>query len=68
MLILTRKRDESIVISKEIVVTVLRIHGKQVQLGIAAPAHVRVYREELYERLNAGNQSPQAEPTAAEVI
>jgi len=53
MLILTRKSDESIVISDEIVITVLHVHGKQVQLGIAAPRHVPVYREELYKRIRA---------------
>jgi carbon storage regulator len=47
MLVLSRKRQESIRISDEIVVTVLAVHGNKVQLGIEAPAEVPVHRGEV---------------------
>jgi carbon storage regulator len=47
MLVLTRKPDESIVIGDTVVVTILRISGSRVALGIEAPSGVRVFRKEL---------------------
>lgn len=47
MLVLTRKLDESIRIGDEIRITVLRVKGNTVRIGIEAPKHVRVIREEL---------------------
>jgi len=50
MLILTRREGESIVIGKDIVVTVLSVRGTQVRIGVAAPANVVVDREEVAQR------------------
>jgi carbon storage regulator len=47
MLVLSRKVNERIVIDGTIVVTVVKIDRNQVRLGIEAPAHVRVFREEI---------------------
>ena len=47
MLVLSRKKNESIVIDGEIVVTILEIRGNQIRLGIEAPQEVAVWREEL---------------------
>jgi carbon storage regulator len=47
MLVLSRKLNEKIVIDGEIVVTVVKIDRNQVRIGIEAPGHVPVYREEL---------------------
>lgn len=47
MLVLTRKTQERIVISDDIVVTVVRINGNQVRIGIEAPPHISVRRAEL---------------------
>jgi carbon storage regulator len=47
MLVLTRKLSERIVISDSIVITVVRINGSSVKIGIEAPPHVTVLREEL---------------------
>jgi len=47
MLVLTRKQNEKIQIGGEITVTVLRMKGKTVRIGIKAPAHVNVLRGEL---------------------
>ena len=49
MLVLTRKREESIRIGKDIVIKVTQIHQGKVKLGIEAPAHVRILRAELAE-------------------
>lgn len=50
MLILTRKFDERIMIGDQIVITVLRIHGDEVRLGISAPRSIPVNREEVLTR------------------
>ena len=50
MLVLTRRRDESIVIDGHIVVRVLKVSGGQVRLGIEAPRDVSVVRTEVLER------------------
>lgn len=48
MLVLTRKPNQRINIGDDIVVTVLEVRGDQVRLGIDAPRHVAVQREEIY--------------------
>ncbi len=47
MLVLSRKLNEKIVINGEITVTIVKIDRNQVRIGIEAPGHVPVYREEL---------------------
>ena len=53
MLILTRRIGESIVIGDDVSVTVLRIKGNQVRLGIEAPRTVSVQRDELIQQPHA---------------
>ena len=53
MLLLTRSSDESIIIDGGIKITVLEISGNQVKIGIDAPKEVKVYREEIVERMQA---------------
>ncbi|MFB3926708.1 MAG: carbon storage regulator CsrA [Syntrophales bacterium] len=48
MLILTRKLGESIKIGDDIKITFLEIKGKQIRIGIEAPSHITVHREEIY--------------------
>jgi len=55
LLILTRKSGEGLFIGDEIRVTVLEIRGKQIRLGIEAPQHVVVLREEIYRRVQEQN-------------
>jgi len=47
MLVLSRKVNEKIVIDGDIVVTVVKIEGGQVRLGIEAPGHIKVFRQEI---------------------
>lgn len=51
MLVLARMTDERIVIGDDIVITVVRIANDRVRLGIDAPAHVSVHREEVYNAI-----------------
>ena len=51
MLILTRRLQESLIVGDNIKVTVLSIKGNQVRLGIDAPKHIEVHREEIYNRI-----------------
>ncbi len=51
MLILTRQVGETIIIDKNIRVTVLAAKGNQLRLGIDAPADVEIHREEIFERI-----------------
>lgn len=55
MLILSRKLNESIVIDGRITVTVMRVDGEVVKLGIAAPKNVPVHRQEIYEEIQKSN-------------
>ena len=57
MLVLSRKANERLMIGEEIVVTIVRISGGQVRLGIEAPADVSIRREELACRpLDSGRE------------
>ncbi len=51
MLVLSRKRNEQIVIADNIVITVVDIRGDKVRLGIEAPKSVPVHRKEVYEAI-----------------
>jgi carbon storage regulator len=56
MLILSRKPGESIVIDGRIVVTVMRLEGEVVKLGIQAPVELPVHRQEVYEEIQRNNR------------
>ena len=60
MLILARRVDESIVIGDEIRVSVVDIRGDQVKLGIDAPRSVKVYRQEVFDAIQAENRAAAA--------
>ncbi len=55
MLVFTRKKGESLVIGNEIEVTILNIGSGSVKIGIAAPRHISVHRQEVYEAIQKEN-------------
>lgn len=56
MLALTRKKEEAIMIDGGIEIRVLDIQGDKVKLGISAPKHVGIHREEIYVQIKAANE------------
>ena len=63
MLVLSRQKDESIVIGDDIEITVVDIRGDKVRLGIAAPSEIPVHRKEVYEAIQRENmQAAQIKP------
>jgi carbon storage regulator len=65
MLVLSRKKNESIVINNDITVTVVEIRGDKVRLGIVAPKEVPVHRQEVYDAIH-GKEA--GEPASAPVV
>lgn len=57
MLVLSRKRDEQIVIDGDIVITIVDVRGDKVRIGIQAPPHVPVHRAEVYQALKAAEEA-----------
>ncbi len=55
MLVLSRQRDESIIIGDNIVITVVDIRGDKVRLGIQAPTEIPVHRQEVYDAIQREN-------------
>ncbi len=51
MLVLSRKQDEKIIIGDSITLMVISIQGDKVRLGIEAPKHVSIHREEVYQAI-----------------
>lgn len=56
MLVLSRLRDETIMIGDDIEITVVDIRGDKVRLGITAPTRIAVHRKEVYDAIRAENQ------------
>ncbi|NIQ03994.1 MAG: carbon storage regulator CsrA [Nitrospinaceae bacterium] len=57
MLVLTRKIGESLNINENIKITVIEIKGKTVRLGIEAPGDTKIYREEIFLKIQEANRS-----------
>ena len=60
MLVLSRQRDESIIIGDDIEITVVDIRGEKVRLGINVPHHVPVHRKEVYEAIRREKEAAAA--------
>ena len=56
MLVLSRQRDETIMIGDDIELTVVDIRGDKVRLGINAPTHIAVHRKEIYDAIKRENE------------
>lgn len=65
MLVLSRQRDESIMIGDEVEITIVDVRGDKVRLGITAPKNIPVHRREIYDailREKAKGASPPEKP------
>ena len=56
MLVLSRQRDETIMIGDDVEVTIVDIRGDKVRLGITAPRSIQVHRKEVYDAIKRENQ------------
>ena len=63
MLVLSRKKNESIMIGDHIEIKVLAVEGEQVKLGIVAPKTVKVHRSEVFEAIQEQNREALAVTT-----
>lgn len=63
MLVLSRKKNESIVINNDITIVVVEIRGDKVRLGIEAPKEVPVHRREVYDAIKRNEQGSSESPT-----
>ena len=64
MLVLSRKKNESIVINDDITIVVVEIRGDKVRIGVEAPKEVPVHRNEVYEAIRRNVSSDYVEPPA----
>jgi len=63
MLVLSRKKNESIVINNEITIVVVEIRGDKVRLGVEAPREVPVHRREVFDAIQRNLDSQESEPS-----
>lgn len=56
MLVLTRKKDQSIIINENIEITVLEVQGDQVRIGINAPRNISIHRKEVFLQIADENK------------
>ena len=61
MLVLSRKKNESIVINNDITIVVVEIRGDKVRLGVEAPKEVPVHRREVYDAIKRNEERAQAQ-------
>lgn len=66
MLVLSRKKNESIVINNDITIVVVEIRGDKVRLGVEAPREVPVHRREVYDAIQRSNGQDTNESTSVE--
>ena len=65
MLVLSRKKNESIVINNEITITIVEIRGDKCRIGIEAPVNIPVHRKEVYEAIRKSGVPLPKPPTPA---
>ncbi len=69
MLVLSRKKNEKIVIDENIIITIVEVRGDKVRLGIEAPRDVPIHRSEVYDAIqNEQNSTSEAKNDATELL
>ena len=68
MLVLSRKKNESIIVDDTIVITVVEIRGDKVRLGIEAPREVAIHRSEVRDAIAAAAEAQSAEAAPAPTL
>lgn len=66
MLVLSRKKNESIVINNDITIVVVEIRGDKVRLGVEAPKEIPVHRREVYDAIRRNDAAAQQTRTATD--
>ena len=66
MLILSRRSSESIIVGDEVTITILSVKGKQVRIGIDAPPHIGVHREEIYQKIQDQDSGANSQSNASQ--
>ena len=66
MLVLSRKKNESIVINNDITIVVVEIRGDKVRLGIEAPREVPVHRQEVYDAIKRSEDKSETAPKSTQ--
>lgn len=68
MLVLSRKKGESIVIGNDIEIVIVGVEGDNIKLGIHAPKDIEIYRKEVYEAIQEANREASGNGIAAEEV
>lgn len=63
MLVLSRQKDESIMVGDDVEITIVDVRGDKVRLGINAPRSISVHRKEVYEAIQREKNEQQSETT-----
>lgn len=66
MLVLSRKKNESVVINNEITVVIVEIRGDRVRLGIEAPQYIPVHRREVWAAIKRSKEGEEGESKSVE--
>jgi carbon storage regulator len=68
MLVLSRKKGQSIMIGHDIEISIIDVQGEQIRLGINAPRDVTIHRKEVFEEIIQENKHAASTPVGADVI
>ena len=68
MLALSRKVGESIIVGKDVKISILEIKGEQIKIGIEAPKNVTIYREEIFKQIEEENKEALKQNNAKDAL
>ena len=68
MLILTRKKDESIIINGNIEIQIMSIEEGKVKIGIEAPKDIEIYRSEIFDKIQLANQEASKQSSGIKIL